>query len=156
MTCTECEPGMTASVECYGSQDTICRNMSSCEITGAGLRDKNDCPDGSYHAGCDPDMSRPGKCEPCPIQKAIDCPSGFFLNFNCTDKEPLSTMPNECVACNRFECEFEKSLPSKDDCGDPDREITMKAETITCSQSCTRPQGDVWIKRACDYFDPLR
>ena len=98
MFCTECEPGMTASVECYGSQDTICVNMSSCEGIGIDLRD--DCPDGSYHAGCHQEIGWEGKCESCPIQKATDCPAGFFLNFNCTDKEPLSTMPNECVACN--------------------------------------------------------
>jgi hypothetical protein len=148
--CTECAPGMTESVPCFGANDRKCVNMSTCEGIGEYMRPN--CSDGTYHAGCDPTTNEPGWCESCPVRNSTECPKGFFLNFNCTNKKPLSITPNDCVPCNRYPCEFRETFPSVSDCGEPTIEDTMKAETIQCSQRCTQATGDVWVKRQCQYF----
>ena len=147
--CTECPDGLIEATPCSFDNDRTCRNMSSCEDTTIALR--NECAEGTYHAACDPVNFQPGWCESCPIQHAEECPAGFFLDFNCTKDAPLSTVPNQCVPCNRFSCELEDTYPSADDCGVLEEPNTMKAETIQCSNKCAQPEGDVWIVRHCQY-----
>jgi hypothetical protein len=150
--CTECGMGLTELINCSTDQDRICVNMTTCENTGASMREYDSCSDGTYHAGCDTLIGEQGWCEACPIQHASECPEGFFLNFNCSKEIPLSTVPNECLPCNRFECQHRGTFPSINDCGLKNDVNTMRAETVKCSQECSQAIGDAWIKRKCQYF----
>ena len=127
----------------------MCVNTSSCE----GMAEFLNCENGMYHAGCDQTVKEGGWCEPCPIQSALDCPAGFFLNFECTNTSTLSSVPNECIPCNRVSCGRYGRFPTKNDCGDPAKLSTMLADTIECSQLCSEPDGDEWVERPCQYFE---
>jgi hypothetical protein len=151
--CTTCPDGMKQATPCSSMHDRTCIiNSDSCAGNGMFLRGEGDCVSGTYHAGCDPMIGEMGWCEACPVQDASECSEGFFMNFNCSNDTPLSLTPNECLPCNRFECEDQGTFPSAIDCGDPDKPETMRSETIKCSRTCSEPTGDVWIKRECQYF----
>jgi hypothetical protein len=150
LACSACADGLEISENCMEGKDTVCVNATEC----AGTAELLNCADGMYHAGCDKSVNEDGWCEPCPIQSAMDCPEGFFLNFKCTNTSTLSAIPNECIPCNRFTCKTHGRFPTKLECGVPTMETTMSADTISCSQTCQKPYGDEWTERLCQYFVP--
>ena len=154
--CTRCKAGEVQIKQCDEVGDTICSNNTDCTKFGV------HCEQGSYHAGCDPSIGEMGWCEECPIQEPSQCPTGFFLNFKCTNGKPISNniptrrqslVPNECLPCNRFRCnEIGENFPLVEDCGNPNILTTMYAPTIECNGECTKPTARQWIERPCQYY----
>lgn len=154
--CTVCKEGEVTVKECDESGDAVCSQSTDCTQFGV------ECPDGSYHAGCDPKIGERGWCHVCPVQHATECPSGFFLNFECKYGIPdipgsdtirqLSRVPNECLPCNRFQCREEGAYyPTVNDCGNPDYPRTLSAATIECTGECTEPTDSQWVERRCQF-----
>lgn len=152
-TCTICKPGDVEVTPCDDISDTVCSSGTDCRQFGV------TCPQGSYHAGCDPLIGERGWCERCPIQDKTECGEDFFLNFECrygegdfTDK--LSLVPNECLPCNQFKCAgVAEQFPMADDCGREGLgfERTKLAKEIVCTGTCKRPNGLQWIDRECQF-----
>lgn len=82
--CTTCTSDQVETQPCSALSDTVCSSSTDCTKFGV------QCPTGSYHAGCDPTIGEKGWCERCSIQHALECPSKFFLNFQCTHGSPLT------------------------------------------------------------------
>ena len=145
--CTICPSDQVEIRGCSEFSDTVCSNSRDCTQFGV------ECPQGYYHAGCDPAIGEKGWCERCPIQDANSCPDNYFLNFQCTNgamnTSALSLVPNECVPCNRFKCnEPGDFYPSVSDCGSSLFK-SKYAPNIRCTSECTRPNVGQWIERVC-------
>ena len=153
-TCTQCEPPLVILRDC-DIVDTVCVDPGSCKALAA----RAQCNTGEYFLGCDTAIGQLGVCAKCPIQDAMECPSGYFLNFLCEAVDAshsVSVVPNQCLPCNQARCPGDDAskFPSPGVCGDKENRLTMMEASMDCTQICNEPEGDEWLEKLCQFRRP--